>query len=120
MKWLYSKEIHTYECEACNATFSTDVQVIVLDAYCPFCGDTGRESLDDTSSAISNDPWKGVDLDSDPIKTGSIKDERRRQTEDIMTERNCPDGGWWNPIQKRCEGEDSGNGFEFSEKDLTK
>ncbi len=50
--------------------------------------------------------------------TEKKKTERQLHTEDIMTERNCIDGGWWHPIQKRCVGD--GNGFEFSEKDLTK
>lgn len=116
MKWLYSKEIHTYECDACNATFSTDVQIIVIDAYCPFCGDTGRESLD-----ISLDDISPSDMPNWQVKSSTTekkKTERQLHTEDIMTERNCIDGGWWHPIQKRCVGD--GNGFEFSEKDLTK
>jgi DNA-directed RNA polymerase subunit RPC12/RpoP len=42
-------------------------------------------------------------------KTPLIKSDNHIKYEDNLTESNCPNGGWWNPIKKECMG--TGNGF---------
>lgn len=38
-----------------------------------------------------------------------VKSDNHIKYEDKLTEQRCSNGGWWNPITKKCMG--TGNGF---------
>lgn len=95
-----SEETHIrYECSDPLCGSQWVIFTPLKDSWCPYCG------LQQNYAELLK-----------KIK----KSERQLQAEDIKTEMKCPNGGWWNPIQKKCMEEDSGNGFSFSKEDLTR
>jgi hypothetical protein len=67
----------------------------VPNAWCPHCGFN-----DDIKSNVEPEVAQ---------ETSIKKNDRVIEYEDNLTEMNCKDGGWWNPITKECMGK--GNGF---------
>jgi hypothetical protein len=47
------------------------------------------------------------------------KSTRQLNAEDRITQARCPDGGWWNPITKKCQGEGVGHNVEELDNDPT-
>ena len=77
--------------------------------WCPFCGYSENERS-------SHWPEKSVEkhvIEEDNNTDSLPKLPAQKWSEDRMTEKMCPDGGWWNPIMKKCMGE--GQGFEPDE-----
>lgn len=82
----------TLKCNQCGEMFTMYTESTPSQPWCPHCGYSEREveeiKVEDTSF---------------------VKSETHTEYEDSLTEMNCKDGGWWNPITKKCMGE--GNGF---------
>jgi|TARA_B110000116_G_scaffold201551_1_gene176532 hypothetical protein len=107
-------KILKYECEYCLhdwTMINTGKDSRSLDDngyFCPYCGEkegehrfaTDKEAgFKETKTAPIIAPKKGK-----PVKV--------LEAEDRNTQTRCPDGGWWNPITKKCQGEGNGHNVE--------
>jgi hypothetical protein len=60
-------------------------------------------------------PWCGYSKEWEEVESVEVKEDDLQKTErvieyeDNLTESYCKDGGWYNPITKKCMG--TGNGF---------
>tara|TARA_B100001245_G_C22473322_1_gene241862 strand:+ start:53 stop:427 length:375 start_codon:yes stop_codon:yes gene_type:complete len=122
MPSLIISEVNTkkYECEQCLRDWimvaaGQDSRRLEDSGYfCPYCGtkhtaDYPREELP-----------RFID-DAEVKPTFTIKTEEktpeRLKAEDSLTQKRCPDGGWWNPITERCQGEGVGHNLELDNDD---
>jgi hypothetical protein len=103
----------------------------VPNAWCPHCGfnaDIKVEKSKVDKKPIPDAPVEEPVLDNlteEEVNTYKLVDEMTKQetttvvekareqnkAEDRLTETHCKDGGWWNPITKKCMG--TGNGFNI-------
>jgi hypothetical protein len=103
-------EKHGYFCPYCGAKHDTEVQ--------GFATDKEAEFVDLTPP--NHTPF--VDLtEPETTPTFTIKAEEKSSTrleaEDSLTQKRCPDGGWWNPITERCQGEGVGHNLKLDNDD---
>ena len=129
-----------YECDHCGKEWTMslpgrDSRRLENDRYfCPYCGTkhTPKAEPDSPTDKVVIPPIAGfaTDLETgyvDPeddrnafakgapsftIKSGEKTAEQLKK-EDQITSHNCPDGGWWNPITKKCQGEGVGHNLEL-------
>ena len=84
---------YQYTCDECREEWFLDQSI--PEPFCPFCGYHHKIDIDDEE--IKRDP------------NTIIKSEKHKREEDLRTKHLCPNGGWWNPVTKKCMG--SGVGF---------
>ena len=78
----------------------------------PFVDDnTPRKELDEATRM----PMSAPIIVQKQVK----KPVRVLEAEDRITQARCPDGGWWNPITKKCQGEGVGHNVEELDNDPT-
>ena len=133
-----------YECDHCGKEWTMslpgrDSRRLENDGYfCPYCG-TKHTPKDEpgapsdkvvipTLEGFATDAETGyVDPEDDrnafavsapsfTIKSGEKTAEQLKK-EDQITSHKCPDGGWWNPITKKCQGEGVGHNLELDNDD---
>jgi len=129
MPSLIISEVNTkkYECEKClrdwimTAAGQDSRRLEDSGYFCPYCGtkhtaDYPREEL----PRFATDEEAGF-VDSEVKPTFTIKSEEktpeRLKAEDSLTQKRCPDGGWWNPLTEKCQGEGVGHNLELDNDD---
>lgn len=114
----------SYECEKCGKewimTLSGQDSRRLEDSgyFCTYCGtkhtpEYPREEL----PRFATDEEVGFVDTTKPtapkITQRGEKSAQLLQAEDRNTQARCPDGGWWNPITKQCQGEGVGHNLEL-------
>jgi len=111
-------KIFKYECEKCLRDWTMslpgkDSRSLENNGYfCPYCGMKHDSEL----PRFATDEEAGfVDKEDKPSFTikAEEKSTARLEAEDSLTQKRCPDGGWWNPITERCQGEGVGHNLEL-------
>ena len=125
-----------YECDHCGKQWTMslpgrDSRRLENDGYfCPYCGTkhTPKDEPGAPTDKVVIPPLEGIATDAeagfvDPevkptftIKSGEKTAEQLKK-EDQITSHKCPDGGWWNPITKKCQGEGVGHNLELDNDD---
>ena len=118
-----------YECEKClrdwimSLTGQDSRRLEDSGYFCPYCGEKHtplypREEL----RRFATDEEAGfTETRTAPVITQKQGEKTVRilQAEDKITQARCPDGGWWNPITKQCQGEGVGHNVEELDNDPT-
>ena len=126
-------KIFKYECAECSHEWTMinpgkDWRTLADAGYfCPYCGkkqslknevnmdlpyvddNTTREELDEATRMPMSAPII--------VQKQGEKSAARLEAEDRQTHLRCPDGGWWNPITKKCQGEGVGHNLELDNDD---
>ena len=127
-------KIFIYECEKCGKectmTLSGQEARRLEDSgyFCPYCGtkhtpnyprdEEHRFATDEEAGFVDDMRKEGLKITSTPkITQKGEKSAAILQAEDRNTQARCPDGGWWNPITKQCQGEGVGHNLELDNDD---
>ena len=135
MAYLSISEVKmfSYECEKCGKDWimtltGRDSRRLEDSGYfCPYCGtrhtpeypreELPRYATDEEAGFIDDMREEGLEIrPSFTIKTGE-KPAEQLKAEDSLTQKRCPDGGWWNPITEQCQGEGVGHNLELDNDD---
>ena len=136
-------KIFKYECENCLHDWTMinpgkDWRSLEDAGYfCPYCGKKQYEATrmpmsapikleteelprlaTDEEAGFSTDELESLGQKITPtIVQKGEKSATRLEAEDRQTHLRCPDGGWWNPITKKCQGEGVGHNLELDNDD---
>jgi len=127
-------KILKYECEKCSHDWmminpGKDWRTLEdVGYFCPYCGkkqslknvnDKALPYVDDNTSREELDEATRMPMSAPIIAPKGEKTTTRLEAEDRFTHARCPDGGWWNPITKKCQGEGVGHNVEELDNDPT-
>ena len=114
-------KILKYECEYCLhdwTMINTGKDSRSLDDngyFCPYCGEKEGEKehrfATDKEAGFSTEATR-MPMSAPIIAPKEGKPVKVLEAEDRNTQTRCPDGGWWNPITKKCQGEGNGHNVE--------
>ena len=121
-------KISNYECEKCGKEWimtlpGRDSRKLEDSGYfCTYCGtkhtpaypreELPRFATDEEAGFIDTPKPSAPKITQKGEKPASVL-----EAEDRLTHQRCPDGGWWNPITKQCQGEGVGHNLKLDNDD---
>ena len=117
-------KILKYECKKCLHDWmminpGKDSRSLEDNGYfCPYCGEKEGTEINVLPRFATDEEAGFTETRIAPsvVQKGE-KTAVRLGAEDSMTRQQCPDGGWWNPITKKCQGEGVGHNLELDNDD---
>ena len=126
-----------YECDHCGKEWTMslpgrDSRRLENDGYfCPYCGTkhtpksepgapTDKVVIPSLEGFATDEEAGFVDTPKPSAPKITQKGEKPAsvlEAEDRLTHQRCPDGGWWNPITKQCQGEGVGHNLKLDNDD---
>ena len=117
-----------YECEKClrdwimTAAGQDSRRLEDSGYFCPYCGTkhTAEYPREELPRFATDEEAGFVDTSKQSAPKITQKGEKPTsvlEAEDRLTHQRCPDGGWWNPITKQCQGEGVGHNLKLDNDD---